>query len=779
MEKLENYKKRYLNFIKTNKPPTQSLIIDFFDSYESSRNLLNNDRFELEELTHDIQFLDLSKRNLSAIPKEVLDLPNLKCLDLSNNNITSFTGLEKLTKLEVLFLEGCNIKEFPVEIFSLKELTSLNINGNQIKYFDENITKLSKLTGLNLSDNDFGIIPTYVLELPSLTGLFAAENTNITFESTEFISSNIKELELIGCGLKEFPIIITKFSAINTIYLMDNNLKSLPNDFKLLKNLVSIDLGNNKFKEIPNELIEILGNLETLDISYNNIKEINFDFKPAKKLRKLDLSGNRIKSLPSNFDSLDNLLFLELNDNELEFIDEDIFHNTNRIKFLSLQNNYLKTVPKSIGELKNLTDLNLMNNCLEILPSEIGGLIKLKKLNLGNYNFYRNDKTNFNILETLPNEIGNLKNLEEIDVSENKLIDLPNEFANLRKLTSLRKGNNPFSSSPELANMGIDELFEFLNKRRGFGTFDLRWEVPQPLQTAFQRYFDNFSNFYQKTQGVEIQFEVIKDNQGLLFKLHPNEDANLEQISASLFEYVSLLEQDRENLIINYNGKNLSQYEFDLLIADIKEEKRSFEAKVELAKMEARYNNLQIDGLKNHIDDLKLVICNYQHLTLEQSKKSIQSKETIIRQNFHLNMPENTFELSNIGNPNNSSNNSNINTANSSSSNTNSLKISINDFQDLVADAIGNINVLQKALSKENNSEIQAATKDLEEVKEVLESAFTAEDKNQIKKTGLKGFIKGFSNSLTNIYNLISDKETVDSVKKAIEAVSDGIEMIG
>ncbi|WP_428841815.1 leucine-rich repeat domain-containing protein [Leptospira santarosai] len=52
-----------------------------------------------------------------------------------------------------------------------------------------------------------------------------------------------------------------------------------------------------------------------------------------------------------------------------------------------------------------------------------------------------------NKLTTLPKEIGNLQNLQELNLNSNQFTTLPEEIGNLQKLQTLYLGGNPFLRS--------------------------------------------------------------------------------------------------------------------------------------------------------------------------------------------------------------------------------------------------------------------------------------------------------------------------------------------
>ena len=86
-----------------------------------------------------------------------------------------------------------------------------------------------------------------------------------------------------------------------------------------------------------------------------------------------------------------------------------------------------------------VTEVNLRFKRLTTLPKEIGNLKNLKWLDLKG-----------NKLTTIPKEIGNLKNLKSLGLIENELTTLPPEIGNLKNLKDLWLDSNPnFYMNPE------------------------------------------------------------------------------------------------------------------------------------------------------------------------------------------------------------------------------------------------------------------------------------------------------------------------------------------
>ena len=99
--------------------------------------------------------------------------------------------------------------------------------------------------------------------------------------------------------------------------------------------------------------------------------------------------------------------------------------------------NQLTSIPKEIGQLINLQELNLYANHLTSIPSELGQLVNLQRLTLS-----------CNKLKSIPPELGQLTNLQELYLSYNKLISIPTEIGQLVNLQELYLAGNPIDYLP-------------------------------------------------------------------------------------------------------------------------------------------------------------------------------------------------------------------------------------------------------------------------------------------------------------------------------------------
>ena len=136
--------------------------------------------------------------------------------------------------------------------------------------------------------------------------------------------------------------------------------------------------------------------------------------KTPNKVKRLELVNAGIKSLPETVGTLKNLILLDVEKNEL------------------------KSLPNEIANLSYLHEIYAPFNKIDDLPTNLSGLKKLKVLSLSNNNF-----------SEFPDVIANIKNLETLDLGSNKIAKIPDQIGNLTKLTTLVLSNNQISNLPE------------------------------------------------------------------------------------------------------------------------------------------------------------------------------------------------------------------------------------------------------------------------------------------------------------------------------------------
>ena len=238
-----------------------------------------------------------SKENRFKVSQmDCRSIEDMVFLKVKKEEIPVYTELEKAKaeslKVRKLDLHGKSLTEIPPEIFKMEHIYYLNLSNNGLKQLPKKLRKLPVLAELDLSDNK-------VKKLPK-----------------KF--SDIKNLESLNISNNQFQILNPFFESFFSMKFLDasNNLVSDISDLGSLRNIISLNLSNNRIKEIP------------LGISY------------LKRLKNLDLSNNQVYALPKGFVSL------------------------NKLEELNLENNQLGSLPPYLYRLKKLKSINLAGNNL-------------------------------------------------------------------------------------------------------------------------------------------------------------------------------------------------------------------------------------------------------------------------------------------------------------------------------------------------------------------------------------------------------------------------------
>ncbi|MCK6640032.1 MAG: hypothetical protein L6Q81_08095 [Bacteroidia bacterium] len=248
----------------------------------SSDSLLYITYTSIDSLPEDLSrvvMLDLSEQNLEKVPDVVFDLPNLQVLNLSGNRLSYLTGINALSKLEILNIGSNNFTSFPVEITSLSNLKSLSLHWNNFEQFpDEFYFKNQAIEELNMTslrNFDFQTCLPKVLHMPNLKRLNLSGPINL--QSSDFsVCSNLQELGIIWQDSIDLDLLFRQ-------------LEHCPN-------LRIIHLSGSNISELPPSIAN-LKRLERLNLFRNNLTKLPYDITSMKQLKEITLIDNPVDTL--------------------------------------------------------------------------------------------------------------------------------------------------------------------------------------------------------------------------------------------------------------------------------------------------------------------------------------------------------------------------------------------------------------------------------------------------------------------------------------------------
>ncbi|XP_061081699.1 toll-like receptor 7 [Conger conger] len=300
--------------------------------------------------------LSLKANNLSYVPQ---DLPvSLKELYLYNNNIRNITeeDFRNLTNLETLDLSGncprCYNAPFPCTpcpgngdlhidnsaFQTLNKLTTLRLHSNSLKMVkSEWFQATDKLQVLDLSSNFLAkhiTDTTFPMHVPTLVDLDLSFNYELQqYPASLNLSSSFSSLTLLNVlRIRGFvfqqltkkdirPLIGLRHLEridLGTNFIKMTNLMILT-ELKNIK-IIILDLSENKFDKVPDELSNCTKSIKKLILHHNQISKLTPHFlRAAYSLKYLDLSYNEIEYIQrSSFpeDVIDHLDMLLLHGNK-------------------------------------------------------------------------------------------------------------------------------------------------------------------------------------------------------------------------------------------------------------------------------------------------------------------------------------------------------------------------------------------------------------------------------------------------------------------------------
>ncbi|KAK1422540.1 hypothetical protein QVD17_25729 [Tagetes erecta] len=263
----------------------------------------------------------LATNNLHGeIPSDVLKLPSLSFLSLSNNSfqniIQAFNILSTHQRLTTLILSKNFFNEtLPAAgVTGFQNLKIMGLGG--CKLYGQLPIWLMQLTNLqviDLSQNNInGTIPGWLKQLPNLFYLDLSNNSlsgSFPVDLTRLPALDSKQvLDRVNSSYLELPVFV---APQNASYLQYNQLATLPPALYLSS--------NNLTGSIPLEV----GNMQSihvLDLSQNNFSgTIPTSLSNLTNLEKLYLSHNRLSGeIPTSLTSLHFLSSFDVSNNNLE-----------------------------------------------------------------------------------------------------------------------------------------------------------------------------------------------------------------------------------------------------------------------------------------------------------------------------------------------------------------------------------------------------------------------------------------------------------------------------
>lgn len=417
--------------------------------------------------TKKLQELHLQNNKLYQLPSTLFhDLPELMVLDLSSNQLSShyidswiFNGYDKNDDLDMDSIESTPT--------GLKRLVVLNLANNALTRIESHFKSLSFLQILDLHNNSIGIVhehafsSLYNLHTLDLSGnrlhivgggLFngmhvlnrlVLSNNLITLIDTRAFRNctSLKELDLSSNQLTDVPAAVRDLKNLKSLDLGENRISILRNEsFDNLLQLTGLRLMDNLISNITNGIFYSLRGLHVLNLAKNKIQHIERGaFDKNQEIEAIRLDKNLLTDINGIFASLNSLLWLNLSENQLVWFDYAFI--PMNLKWLDIHSNFIEALGNyyRLQPEITITTLDASHNRI----TEIGSLSVPNSIEL----FFVNNNL---IRNVYPNTFIDKQNLTRVDLYSNAITKLHlhalriSAMASMKKNTAFYLSGNPF-----------------------------------------------------------------------------------------------------------------------------------------------------------------------------------------------------------------------------------------------------------------------------------------------------------------------------------------------
>ncbi|KAJ3009870.1 cysteinyl-tRNA synthetase [Thoreauomyces humboldtii] len=383
---------------------------------------------DLAQTLESTRLVNMSRNELSRVPKSLEFIHTLTEIDLSHNRIATLagTGLENLRgltklrltgnlidhipseiplgcqKLEVLDLSNNRFQSFPMEVCRHlgKSLRSLDLSFCRIKeQIPPEIGDLKNLAVLRMAGNRaYGGLPWQMGDLPELVELDLRGNSFGNIGGAEAmvmeVLSRCVKLEAILLDANRIRWIgrwadrtTDSGSSSPARRMEEEDYYSSDSEDAGTTNARTLEYANVKRLSLASQfdpshtrsmifrLSNTSGSLAELDLGYSGMEYLPHRFfQRLPGLLKLNLSGNRLRDLPDFGSSASGepgkvgLRELYISNNFLEYLPDDIGE-LERLVILEVKGNNLRELPADIWRCRSLRILNISSNRLETFPT--------------------------------------------------------------------------------------------------------------------------------------------------------------------------------------------------------------------------------------------------------------------------------------------------------------------------------------------------------------------------------------------------------------------------
>lgn len=164
--------------------------------------------------------------------------------------------------------------------------------------------------------------------------------------------------------LNEFPPTMRQLeSNLRTLDISDNKFTALPNEIACYIHLKQLNISKNKLTKLP-DCIGALTKLESFNVSHNLLASLPRTLSNLINLKQVNLSDNQLKDFPLMLCGLKHLDVLDISKNKINQIPSEV--NGLNVTELNANQNQISDISSQISLCPRLKTLRLEENCLQL-----------------------------------------------------------------------------------------------------------------------------------------------------------------------------------------------------------------------------------------------------------------------------------------------------------------------------------------------------------------------------------------------------------------------------
>ncbi|KAL2731350.1 chaoptin-like [Vespula squamosa] len=336
-------------------------------------------------------------------------------------------------------------------------------------------------------------------------GLMSNRLASIGDTSLRVVADSLRSLDLSYNALEDVPFkTFGDLKRLNWLNMHSNHLTSLDGDWGYLRTTLRNGFfGDNSIIEVP-KIFSTFDSLVWLNLDNNNIENLAEESLPP-NIHTLSMNNNLLKSFPSSLGTLVNLDWLYLRGNDMKQLELPVFQSSS-LELIDVSENSIEWIHVSTttNQTLKINDFNLDNNKLRSLPNGIFDCLEARRIHLSSNGIRNIDDDAFRSLEN---------SLEYLNLENNDLPCVPVAINGLKRLSYLYLANNDIRN---ISNESFQNFAENL-KALSLATNSLD-AVPSAALARCQRLL-HLNLGYNKISHVESgDFDWAEDLEILLLR---------------------------------------------------------------------------------------------------------------------------------------------------------------------------------------------------------------------------------------------------------------------